>query len=136
MDWITATLYGLIQGLTEFLPVSSSGHLALLPKIMEFKDPGVLFDLSMHVGTALSITVYFHKDLLNILRELFKIVSKRKVEESSSFVVNLIISTLATLIIVLLIKTPALAFGRSSTLIAVNLISFGIIMFFSDLRGT
>lgn len=135
MNGLTATLYGIIQGLTEFLPVSSSGHLALLPKIMEFKDPGVLFDLSMHVGTAVAIMVYFHKDLIEMTKNLFSILSERKITQQSSYPVNMIISTIATLVIVLLIKGPALQFGRSSSLIGINLIAFGLLMLISDLRG-
>ena len=49
-------LYGFIQGVTEFLPVSSSGHLALIPQFLSWKDPGVAFDLWMHVGTCLLYT--------------------------------------------------------------------------------
>ncbi len=52
-----ALLYGLVQGITEFLPISSSGHLALIPFFFELKDPGVVFDLMMHLGTALAILV-------------------------------------------------------------------------------
>ena len=136
MNWITATIYGILQGLTEFLPVSSSGHLALLPKIMEFKDPGVLFDLSMHVGTAVAIIVYFHKDLVMMTKNLFSIVSERRITEQSSYPVNVIISTIATLILVLLIKGPAMKFGRTPSMIGINLIAFGILMFISDFRGT
>ena len=63
MDFISASLYGIIQGLTEFLPVSSSGHLALMPYILKIKDPGIAFDLAMHVGTALAIFCYFFKEV-------------------------------------------------------------------------
>ncbi len=136
MDWITATLYGIIQGLTEFLPVSSSGHLALLPKIMEFKDPGVLFDLSMHVGTAFAIMVYFHKDLLLMVKNLLSVAREKRITPESSYPINMIISTVSTLVLVLLIKGPAMKFGRASNLIGINLIAFGVLMFISDFRGT
>jgi undecaprenyl-diphosphatase len=136
MDWLTATLYGIIQGLTEFLPVSSSGHLALLPKIMEFKDPGVLFDLSMHVGTAVAIMVYFHKDLIHMTKSLFTIVQEKKITSASCYPINMIISTITTLVVVLTIKDPAMEHGRASTMIGINLIAFGILMFISDFRGT
>ncbi|EQC52786.1 undecaprenyl-diphosphate phosphatase [Bacteriovorax sp. DB6_IX] len=61
MNEFWAIIYGIIQGLTEFLPVSSSGHLALLPKFAHFKDPGLVFDLAMHLGTALAVALYFYK---------------------------------------------------------------------------
>jgi undecaprenyl-diphosphatase len=136
MDWIKATLYGIIQGLTEFLPVSSSGHLALLPKIMDFKDPGVLFDLSMHVGTAVAIMVYFHKDLIHMAKGLFTVIQEKRVTRASYHPINMIISTVSTLAVVLLIKDLAMEHGRASNLIGINLIAFGILMFISDFRGT
>ena len=68
MNFIEASIYGIIQGLSEFLPVSSSGHLALLPKIMKIKDPGVIFDLIMHVGTALAVLIYFFKEIKDLVR--------------------------------------------------------------------
>ena len=73
MDLILGVVYGAVQGLTEFLPVSSSGHLALLPKLMNFRDPGVVFDLWLHVGTALAIIIYFRGDLIPIIKEAPKI---------------------------------------------------------------
>ena len=65
MNEIWAIVYGVIQGITEFLPISSSGHLALIPKFFTLEDPGVIFDLVMHVGTALAVIIYFHKDIKN-----------------------------------------------------------------------
>ncbi len=59
MEFMVSFIYGLIQGITEFVPVSSSGHLAILPHLLHMEDPGVIFDLSMHVGTALAVIVYF-----------------------------------------------------------------------------
>jgi undecaprenyl-diphosphatase len=61
---IIAIFLGILQGLTEFLPVSSSGHLALAQQIIPgFKQPGILLDVMLHAGTLLSITIYFRKDL-------------------------------------------------------------------------
>ena len=76
MDYLTILLYGVIQGVTEFLPVSSSGHLALLPQILDFKDPGVAFDLWLHVGTALAVIVYFYKDLIPLIKVVPFVFSK------------------------------------------------------------
>ena len=78
MNEMIAVIYGLIQGLTEFLPVSSSGHLALLPHFLDFKDPGVFFDLAMHLGTALSITLYFYRDILALLKQVLDFIKNPK----------------------------------------------------------
>lgn len=132
MTYFHAMIYGLIQGVSEFLPVSSSGHLALLPKVMEFKDPGVAFDLAMHVGTALAVIVYFWRDLLTLLDSL---ISKMKGEDSEHayFAINLLIATLATLVLVLLLKDFARTYARNPQWIAINLMAFGLFMYLSDL---
>jgi undecaprenyl-diphosphatase len=133
MDLIAATFYGLIQGLTEFLPVSSSGHLALLPHWLGIEDPGVVFDLSMHVGTALSIALYFRKDIVGLSKELFSCVKERSFNrQEGARALNMTFATLITVIGVLLLKDLAKDFGRSPTSIAFNLIVFGLFMLVSD----
>jgi undecaprenyl-diphosphatase len=59
---------GLVQGLTEFLPVSSTAHLTLTPWVFGWKDPGLTFDVALHVGTLVAVTAYFGKDLWHLLR--------------------------------------------------------------------
>ncbi len=131
MTYLHACIYGLVQGISEFLPISSSGHLALLPKVMEFKDPGVAFDLAMHVGTAFAIMCYFWRELLGLLDAL---VSKLKGEadERSYYAINLIVATVATLIVVVFVKDIASTYARNPTWIAVNLMVFGAFMYVSD----
>ena len=71
MDLWEGILLGVIQGLTEFLPVSSSGHLVLVQSfIQEFQQPGVLFDVMLHSGTLLAVLVFFRKEILDILISL------------------------------------------------------------------
>lgn len=64
--WQIAIL-GIIQGLTEYLPISSSGHLAILPKIMNWQDPGLMVDAFLHIGTLLAVLIYFRKEILEML---------------------------------------------------------------------
>ncbi len=63
-------LLGILQGLTEFLPISSSGHLVILQEWLGFDEPELLFDAALHLGTLIAIVVYFRRDLLGILRGL------------------------------------------------------------------
>lgn len=74
MGFYQATLLAVIQGLTEFLPVSSSGHLVILQKFFQFSQPPVLFDILVHVGTLGAVVVYLRKDLLKISRHTIWLV--------------------------------------------------------------
>lgn len=125
-----AIVYGIIQGLTEFLPVSSSGHLALLPFIYDFKDPGIFFDLAMHVGTALAVGIYFHKEVLRIIRNSIYFLIPGKA--CDNFTKNFMIATFFTGFFALILKPVAEAHGRNEVFIAFNLAFFGILLFISD----
>ncbi len=128
-----AVVYGIIQGVTEFLPVSSSGHLALLPFIYDFKDPGIFFDLAMHVGTALAVGIYFFNDVKRIVKNavLFLIPGK----SCDNFTKNFLIATFFTGFFALILKSTAENYGRNEVFIAFNLAFFGILLFISDRIG-
>lgn len=70
MNWLNAFILGLAQGLTEFLPVSSSAHLAILQHFMGIKEPMIFFDVMLHVGTLFAIFVYFRRDISNMVLAL------------------------------------------------------------------
>jgi len=69
MDSITSIFLGIIQGLTEFLPISSSGHLVIFQNLLGFREPELLFDTSLHLGTLLAICIYFRSDLKQMVAE-------------------------------------------------------------------
>jgi undecaprenyl-diphosphatase len=126
-------IYGIIQGLTEFLPVSSSAHLALLPKFLEISDPGVFFDLSMHLGTAFAVVIYYFKDLKSILGNLWH--KPGPLHKRSPIIVNLVLSSTATFVLALAIKGPAKTLGRTPGSIAAMLIGFSILMVIAHFLG-
>lgn len=130
-DTLVAVIYGIIQGVTEFLPVSSSGHLALIPYFLGSKDPGVFFDLAMHVGTALAVIVSFRHQLILLLNQTLSI----SVDSKSHFARNFYFASLITVIFVFLLKGLAESYGRSPNLIAFNLVFFGAIMWACDYLG-
>lgn len=77
MKVIDGILLGILQGFTEFLPISSSGHLVLLQELLNIKNPGVLVEVSLHLGTLFSIIIYFWNDVINILIEFVNIIKNK-----------------------------------------------------------
>ncbi len=68
MGWVEALVLGMVQGLTEFLPVSSTGHLILVPAVLGWRDPGLAFDVWVHVGTLLAVLAYFKAEVTRLVR--------------------------------------------------------------------
>ncbi len=73
MEIIQSIILGVIQGITEFLPISSSGHLVLIPNIFGWEDQGLAFDVALHWGTLVAVVVYFRKDWIKIFKESYLI---------------------------------------------------------------
>lgn len=135
MSIIEAIVYGLIQGLSEFLPVSSSGHLALLPYVMKIDDPGVVFDLMMHFGTALAVFTYFRKDILNYAKTFTPSLANFKVGgEDRWFVRNFIFSTFVSVFFIVLFM-PIAKHARDPWIIIANLSFFGALLWFADWKN-
>src|SRR5829696_1735752 len=70
MSVIQAIVLGVVQGLTEFLPISSSGHLILVPWLFEWDEPGLAFDAALHLGTLVAVFVYFRIDIWRMIRAI------------------------------------------------------------------
>ena len=71
LGWFESIVLGIVQGLTEFLPVSSSGHLVVVPAIFGWKQPSLTFDLVLHLGTLLAVIFAFRRELWTLLRAVF-----------------------------------------------------------------
>jgi len=71
MDILQAIIYGIIQGLGEFLPISSTAHITLIPWLFGWKDPGLAFDIALHMGTLLAVVIFFWKDWIKLIKAGF-----------------------------------------------------------------
>lgn len=132
MTIIEAIVYGFIQGISEFLPISSSGHLALLPYVMKIQDPGVVFDLMMHLGTALAVIIYFRDEIKRYIFTLNpKLLTPSHNQADYNFSRNFIISTIASVILIVLL-IPISKLARDPWYIILNLSVFGAILWAAD----
>jgi undecaprenyl-diphosphatase len=123
----------LIQGLTEFLPVSSSAHLALAPYFFGWKDPGLAFDVALHFGTLIAVLWYFRKEWAALIASTFRIISRRRIETPEDRrVIYLIIATIPGAIGGLLLEEKAETTFRAPMLTAVALVVMGVILWAVD----
>ena len=95
MTVLQAIILGIVQGLTEFIPVSSSGHLMLVPWLLGWPAPSLAFDVSVHVGTLLALLVFFWRDWLSIAQATINAIRQRSLADSEARLLLLLI--LATL---------------------------------------
>jgi undecaprenyl-diphosphatase len=128
-----AVFLGIIQGLTEILPISSSGHLILAPWLFHFTDPGLSFDVALHLGTMLAIGCFFFSDILNILKGGIGLITKKDVDDFHQrlFVLVAIATVPGVIAGVFLDKYAESAF-RSPLLIASTLSIFAFVLLAAD----
>ncbi len=124
MNYLEAILLGIIQGLTEILPISSSGHLVLTEHILHLKQPGILFELMVHFGTLLSVLVYFHKKIFSMIKSVFiaNKTSERKM------VYYLIVGTIPAVIAALLFDDFFEGAFSSPVMTSIMLLITGLIL--------
>jgi undecaprenyl-diphosphatase len=128
-------LLAIVQGLTEFLPVSSSGHLILLPVFTGWADQGLVTDVMVHIGSLFAVIVYFWRDVLRIITGTFELLRDQK-SENSRLALCIAVGTIPAILFGLVLKTYGLtALLRNVELIAWNAIIFGVLMLLADRYG-
>ena len=136
MDYLHATLLALLQGLTEFLPISSSAHLILLPELTGWEDQGLAFDVAVHVGTLAAVLLYFRREVARTTLAWLREVRGGEADRESRLAWSVIIATLPVLVLGLLIELGDDAWLRSPQLIAGTTLFFGILLWWADRTGT
>ncbi len=153
MTFIQMLLIALVQGITEFLPISSSGHLILLPIFTGFQDQGPMIDIAVHVGSLLAIITYFFRDVAGLARGGFATIGVGRAPREKRMLWWIIVGTIPAVLVGLAIKTgllngvfetffnlqikndDLLESLRLTDLIAANLIVYGILMGLADKFG-
>ncbi len=126
MTIIHAIVLSLVQGITEFLPISSSGHLILIPKFFHWPDQGLAFDAVVHLGTSLAVLVYFFSDLKKIILDFFQKQGKKTI------VWALLISTLPAIFAGFFLRDYIATDGRSFKIVLFSLIAWGIVLILAE----
>jgi len=126
-----SVVMGLVQGLGEFLPISSSAHLVLVPWFFNWLDPGLTFDIALHIGTLIAVIAYFWRDWVKLIRGAFQ---GTKSKEGRLFW-YLVLATIPGAIMGLLLEEKAETVFRNPVLIAVMLIVLGVILYWADRKG-
>lgn len=132
MDIFQIFVIAAIQGLTEFLPISSSGHLIAVPQLLGWEDHGLMIDIACHLGTLLAALIYFRRDVLMIVGGFLRWIVKREVSLGSRLAFYIILGTIPAVIVGATIKNFFPDGIRVIELIAYNLIIFGILLWVSD----
>jgi len=145
MTYLSAILLGLVQGIAEFLPISSSGHLAVLQSFFKLSGDGsVFFDVLLHLGTLVAVIVAYHSEIGELLREFFRMIHLVRTpagvkpdRPARRMILMLVIATLP-LFLILPIKDTVEALYTNTFFVGFALIVTGLLLFFSDRmsRGT
>ncbi|MGF1868178.1 undecaprenyl-diphosphate phosphatase [Enterovibrio norvegicus] len=132
MSMFEAFALALIQGLTEFLPVSSSAHLILPSEILGWQDQGLAFDVAVHVGTLLAVVGYFRKEVTQLLGAFFRSIFKGERSSDATLAWMIALATIPACIFGLFMKDIIEIYLRSAWVIAVTCIVFGLLLWWVD----
>ncbi len=132
MSYIEAFMLALIQGLTEFLPISSSAHLILPSAILGWADQGLAFDVAVHVGTLAAVMIYFRSEVVTLLSAFFGSIFKKQRGKEVTLAWMLILATIPAGLAGLLLNDFIELYLRSAYVIATSTIIFGLLLWYVD----
>jgi len=122
-----AIVLGAVQGLAEFLPISSSAHLILVPWLFRWSDPGLIFDVALHLGTLVALLLYYWRDWVSMGASIFNGDRDRR-----HLLIMLIVASIPGALIGVLFEKQAESTFRSPLVIAIALALLGVALWFSD----
>jgi undecaprenyl-diphosphatase len=122
MTIFQAIIFGVVQGVTEFLPISSTAHLILLPWFFGWPDPGLSFDVALHLGTLVALVIYFWKDWIGLLRK-------------PRMIMFIVVATIPGALAGILLEDMVESALRSPRIIALMLASMALVLVIAELKG-
>jgi undecaprenyl-diphosphatase len=136
LDLTQLIILALIQGITEFLPVSSSAHLILVPLLTDWADQGLAIDVAAHLGSLVAVVFYLRKDILRILiAGIDSIVKQDVTDPDSKLFWYLAIASVPVLIAGFMFRDIVSTYLRDPLIIAYASIGFGLLLWFADVKG-
>ncbi|MEX0607177.1 MAG: undecaprenyl-diphosphate phosphatase [Halofilum sp. (in: g-proteobacteria)] len=135
MDWLQVIALAIVQGLTEFLPISSSAHLILLPVLTGWTDQGLAFDVAVHVGSLAAVIGYFRAEVVRLIRGGAAPLAGRPAGPDGRLAWLIVLATIPVCIVGLAFADPIETYLRTPTVIAWASIVFGIVLWLADRHG-
>jgi undecaprenyl-diphosphatase len=136
MGWIEAVVLGVVQGLTEFLPISSSAHLRLVGELFGWEDPGAAFTAIIQIGTEAAVLLYFRKDIARIVVAwLGSLAGRRKGDPDARMGWLIIVGSIPIVVLGLLFQDDIETTLRDLRIVAICLVAFSLVLFWADRVG-
>ncbi|MGO2391276.1 MULTISPECIES: undecaprenyl-diphosphate phosphatase [unclassified Halomonas] len=134
MDWLQVVVLAVVQGISEFLPVSSSAHLILVPVLTEWQDQGLAFDVALHLGSLSAVIIYFRQEIGKMITSSLAALSGKGINEDARLAFWVTIATIPVGLTGLLLHDAISGYMRSTLIIGISLISFGLLLGYADWR--
>ncbi len=135
MTWIQVIVLAIVQGLTEFLPISSSGHLILVPNVAGWADQGLVFDVAVHFGSLIAVCLYFREDLLGLVKGGISVLGGNFDSPQSRMALGIGLGTVPAAIAGLLFAGWIEENLRDPMVVVLTLSFYGVLMFVADRMG-
>lgn len=135
MDSLEIIILALVQGLTEFLPISSSAHLVLVPQLLNWTEHGLVFDVAVHIGSLAAVLYYFRVEVIRMLKSWLHSLVGGEADQDSLLAWWVIIGTLPAIFVGFMLQGPIEEELRTPWIIALASIGFGLLLWLADARA-
>lgn len=135
LGFFKATFLALLQGFTEFLPISSSGHILLPKELLGWPDQGLIFDVAVHVGSLLAVVIYFRKDIVQLFGAWVRSCIKQEHSSDSRLAWFVILATIPAGLVGFLLSDFVAQYSRSMLIIGITSIFFAGLLYLSERVG-